>query len=67
LGGGVWSGTLGDVTDTHKQQYEIVAREFPGVLEKLRSVIEVDLRRVEEAAEAAGVPWTSGRVPKWPQ
>jgi photosystem II stability/assembly factor-like uncharacterized protein len=67
LGGGVWSGTLGDVTDTHKQQYEIVAREFPKVLEGLRSLIEVDLKRVEDAAEAAGVPWTSGRLPKWPQ
>jgi hypothetical protein len=67
LGGGVWSGTLGDVTDTHKQQYEIVAREFPRVLESLRSLIEVDLKGVEDAAEAAGVPWTSGRVPKWPQ
>jgi hypothetical protein len=66
LGGGTWSGTLGDVTDTHKEQYEIVAREFPKVLESLRSLIEVDLKRVEDAAEAAGVPWTSGRVPKWP-
>ncbi len=66
LGSGVWSGTLGDVTDTHKRQYEIAAQEFPKILESLRAVIDVDLKRVEDAAEAAGVPWTSGRLPKWP-
>ena len=31
----------------------------------LRPVIETDLRRVEQEAEAAGAPWTSGRLPVW--
>ena len=66
IAGGVWSSTLGDVTDTHKRQYDIVAAEFGGMLERLRALVEVDLQRVEDAAEAAGVPWTSGRVPRWP-
>lgn len=65
--GGVWTGTLGDVTDTHKRQYDIVAEEFAGILQRLRGLIEGDLRRVEDAAESAGAPWTSGRLPKWPE
>ncbi|HWP37712.1 MAG TPA: hypothetical protein VNL18_09215 [Gemmatimonadales bacterium] len=65
--GGAWSGTLGDVTDTHKRQYDIVAAEFRGLLERLRALIEGDLKRVEDAAEAAGVPWTTGRLPRWPE
>lgn len=63
--GGAWSGTLETPTATQRRQYEIVAAEFGGVLERLRAVIETDLRRLEEGAEAAGVPWTSGRVPVW--
>ncbi len=66
IAGGVWSGTLGDVTDTHKRQYDIVAQEFGGILERLRTLVDGDLKRLEDAAEAAGVPWTSGRLPKWP-
>jgi hypothetical protein len=66
IAGGVWSSTLGDVTDTHKRQYDIVAAEFGALLDRLRALVEVDLKRAEDAAEAAGVPWTSGRVPRWP-
>ena len=65
-GGSSWSGTLGDVSDTHKRQYEIVASEFGVVVERLRRLVELDLRRVEQTAEAQGVPWTSGRMPRWP-
>jgi adenylosuccinate synthase len=57
---------LGDVSDTHKRQYEIVASEFGVVVERLRRLVELDLRRVEQTAEAQGVPWTSGRMPRWP-
>jgi hypothetical protein len=66
IAGGLWSGTLGDVTDTHRRQYAIVAAEIGSVLERLRTLIDVDLKRIEDAAEAAGAPWTSGRVPRWP-
>jgi len=31
----------------------------------LRTLVEQDLKRVEDQAETAGVPWTSGRVPVW--
>jgi photosystem II stability/assembly factor-like uncharacterized protein len=62
----LWSSTLGEVTQTQRRQYEIVASEFGGILERLKTLVEVDLRRLEERAERAGVPWTSGRIPRWP-
>jgi len=35
------------------------------VLEVLRTIVETELRGLEEKAEAAGAPWTPGRVPRW--
>ncbi len=54
------------ITGTVKRDYEIAADEFGGLLEELRKLIEVDLKKLEEKMEAAGAPWTPGRgVPKW--
>jgi photosystem II stability/assembly factor-like uncharacterized protein len=63
--GGAWSTTLGDATSTQKRQYDILAADFGGILERLRQLVDVELKRIEDAAEAAGAPWTSGRVPTW--
>ncbi len=63
--GGAWSSSLQDVTGTQRRQYEILAGEFGGILDRLRQLIEVDLKAIEDAAEAAGAPWTSGRLPNW--
>jgi hypothetical protein len=63
--GGSWSQSLGEPTATQQRQYEIVAAEFGGILGRVRRAIETDLKRVEDASEAAGAPWTSGRIPSW--
>ena len=63
--GGLWSNTLEAPTATHRRQYDIVAGEFEKVLGMLKPVVETDLKRLEDSAEAAGVPWTSGRLPAW--
>jgi hypothetical protein len=63
--GGLWGNTLDEPTATQRRQYEIVAAEFEKILTQLRPLIETELKRVEDAAEAAGAPWTSGRVPAW--
>jgi hypothetical protein len=34
-------------------------------LEKLRQLVEKDLKKLEEEMEAVGAPWTPGRIPKW--
>jgi len=61
----LWSNTMEDATATQKRQYEIAAGELGGLLDRLRPLVEQDLKRVEDQAETAGVPWTSGRVPVW--
>jgi hypothetical protein len=61
----LWSNTLSEPTATHRRQYEIVAGEFEKILTQARPLIETELKRVEGQAEAAGVPWTPGRLPVW--
>lgn len=56
------------VTATVKRNFETAAAELPALLEKLRKLIDVDFRGLEEEMEAAGAPWTPGRgVPVWPR
>jgi len=52
-------------TQTQKDHYAAAAQEFERVLGQLRSLIEGDLARLEKAMEAAGAPWTPGRIPEW--
>ena len=52
-------------TGTEQRGYEIAAQAFAPVLEKLRVLVEVDLADLEKNAEAAGAPWSGGRVPAW--
>jgi hypothetical protein len=53
-------------TATQRHQYDIVSGEFSRISTRLRAIVDTDLKRVETSAEAAGVPWTSGRMPEWP-
>ncbi len=62
---GIWYSTLEDATNTQKRQYDIVAAQFGVILARLRQFINVDLVQLENAAEAAGAPWTPGRIPTW--
>ncbi len=62
--GGTWFCTSGP-TQTHRETYDIAAVQFGPVLAKLRTLVETDLRLLEEKAESAGAPWTPGRVPTW--
>ena len=61
---GHWDSTSAP-TATHRRNYEIAAKQFEPVLASLRTLILVDLTKLEQAAEAAGAPWTPGRVPEW--
>jgi hypothetical protein len=62
--GGSWSSTA-PTTGTHRRDYEIAAQAFGQWLPKLRQLVDVDLKALQQKAEAAGVPWTPGRVPEW--
>ncbi len=61
---GEWESTSAP-TQTHRRNYDIAASQFEDVLGKLRTLIEVDLDGLEKKAEAAGAPWTPGRLPDW--
>jgi hypothetical protein len=58
---GSWKTTYGP-TQTHRQNYEIAAQEFQEASAELRRLTETDLKRLEEAMEQAGAPWTPGRA-----
>ncbi len=52
-------------TQTHLDAYSVAAGEFEEQLAKLHALVEVDLAKLEKDMEAAGAPWTPGRVPVW--
>ena len=52
-------------TQTQMNQYSAAAQDFEGVLTLLRQLVEVDLSKLEKQLEAAGAPWTPGRIPEW--
>ncbi len=52
-------------TQTQRDAYAIASQELREELAKLRSLIEMELRPLERALDAAGAPWTPGRLPEW--
>lgn len=52
-------------TQTQVKAYDVAGEEFAPQLAKLKTLIEVDVKRLEAAMENAGAPWTPGRVPEW--
>jgi len=60
-----WSGS-GAPTATQRQNLQWAGEAFAPVRTALEQLVERDLRALESAAEAAGAPWTPGRVPRWP-
>jgi hypothetical protein len=57
--------SLAKPTQSHIDSYNIAAAEFAEELGKMRTLVEVDLTKLEKDMEAAGAPWTPGRVPEW--
>jgi hypothetical protein len=64
--GNAWTASLSALNPSQQSQIEIVRREFGAVLSRVRQLVDVDLKNLEQAAESAGVAWTSGRVPRPP-
>ncbi len=57
--------SLAKPTQTHTNDYAIASEELSTQLAKLKSLIEVDLAKLEREMEAAGAPWTPGRMVEW--
>jgi photosystem II stability/assembly factor-like uncharacterized protein len=52
-------------TKTQEDAYSVAAGEFNELLAKLRTLITSDFEKLQKDMEAAGAPWTPGRVPEW--
>jgi len=69
LGGAIgsnWGATLEAPTPMQTAELNLVRSKFDAIMAQVRQVIDVDLKGLEQSAEEAGVPWTSGRFPKPP-
>jgi len=53
-------------THTHREALTTAEQQFVPLLERLRRTVEVDLAAIEKQLNAAGAPWTPGRIPTWP-
>jgi hypothetical protein len=52
-------------TQTQREAYKYAGDEFKTVLADIRTLVEKDLKQLEEKLEQAGAPWTPGRIPTW--
>ncbi|MGE0453985.1 MAG: glycosyl hydrolase [Vicinamibacteria bacterium] len=59
-----WTSTS-PASGTAMQSYAIAAEEFEATLAELQKLVDVDMKALDAALEAAGAPWTPGRVPVW--
>lgn len=59
------TGSTSDPTTTMKDQLQLASEEFEEVLNKLKVVIDKDIPALEQKLEAAGAPYTPGRLPDY--
>ena len=52
-------------TATHTESLAVAEKQFVPLLARLRQAVEVDLAAVDKELNAAGAPWTPGRIPHW--
>lgn len=57
---GHWD-TRQEPTETQRTSFQIAEREFATFLSEFRTLVEVELVRLEDDLAAAGAPWTPGR------
>jgi len=62
--GDEWQSTSAP-TQTDMNAYKNAGELFSPLLSKLKDLINVDLKNLENEMEAAGSPWTPGRIPDW--
>ena len=70
LGGAIgsnWGGTLEAPNPAQLAELDLVRGRLNAIQTQINQLINVDLRALEQSAEQAGVPWTSGRFPKPPK
>jgi hypothetical protein len=61
---GTWTVTSAP-TATQRRDYDLAADAFAAWLPRAKAFLEQDLKGLEDALDAAGAPWTPGRLPTW--
>ncbi len=61
---GHWYATTA-ATGTQRENYRIAADAFGPWLDRFKSLLQTRLAGLESDVEAAGGPWTPGRIPRW--
>jgi hypothetical protein len=59
-----WNSTS-RVSETQMQMYDILAEEFPPLLEEMKTIAEESIPAIEAELDALNAPWTPGRIPEW--
>jgi photosystem II stability/assembly factor-like uncharacterized protein len=57
--------SLAAPTATHRRLYHEASEGLAAEQGKLRVLMDKDLKEVEKLLDAAGAPWTPGRLPEW--
>ena len=61
---GVWA-TSQEPTKTQHDAFKIASEMFSATYNKLKNLVEVDIKKIEEEMNKLGSPWTPGRLPEW--
>lgn len=60
----IHNGSTSSLTGNEKRNYEILMEEFPPVLERLKEILNRDIKELENSLEKIKAPYTPGRVPE---
>ena len=52
-------------TQTQIASYEVASDEFEVQLSNLKTLVDDDLKTIENELDRLGAPWTPGRIPEW--
>jgi photosystem II stability/assembly factor-like uncharacterized protein len=52
-----------NITRNERNAYSALVSEFPPVLDRIKSIYNVDLKNLESDLEKYNAPWTPGRIP----
>jgi len=52
-----------NITQNERNAYSALISEFPSVLDRIRTINNVDLKNLEAELEKYNAPWTPGRIP----
>ncbi|MFM8832456.1 MAG: glycosyl hydrolase, partial [Cytophagales bacterium] len=58
-------GSTSEPTTTMKDQLRIAGEEFEAALAELKGIFSNEIKALEQKLEAAGAPYTPGRMPEW--